>query len=173
MQWWPMGWLALALAGCSDAPERDLQAWVLAQRAAVQPQRMALQSPGVFHPQTYPAASLADPFDQGRLQPGAAWGEHQAVLAAPEGGRDPQVLEQFPLDAMTMVGSLERQGRRTALLRVDQLLYQVQVGQYLGPHQGRVTQILEDRIALRELIPDEAGAWVERNTTLDLQQGGR
>jgi type IV pilus assembly protein PilP len=134
---------------------------------------MPLQSPGVFHPQAYPAASLADPFDLGRLQPGAAWGERQAGLAAPERGRDPQVLEQFPLDAMTMVGSLERQGRRTALLRVDQLLYQVQVGQYLGQHQGRVTQILEDRIALRELIPDEAGAWVERNTTLDLQQGGR
>jgi type IV pilus assembly protein PilP len=168
-----MGWLVLALAGCSDAPERDLQAWLQAQRAAVQPQGAPLKSPVAFHPQAYSAASLADPFDQGRLQHGAAWGERQAVLTTPERGRDPQVLEQFPLDAMTMVGSLERQGQRTALLRVDQSLYQVRVGQYLGLHQGRVTQISEDRSVLRERIPDEAGAWVERNTTLDLQQGGR
>ena len=54
-----------------------------------------------------------------------------SVLAA-EINRRKEPLEAYPLDSMAMVGSVVKQGRQYALLRVDNLLYQVKVGDYLG-----------------------------------------
>ena len=72
-----------------------------------------------------------------------------------------------------MVGSLTREGRRYALLRVDNLLYQVKAGDYLGQNFGRITKISETEITLREVVQDAAGEWIERTSTLQLQEKGR
>lgn len=72
---------------------------------------------------------------------------------------------------MSMVGSLNKTGTPTALLKVDNLLYQVRVGNYLGQNYGRITQITETAIQLREIVQDATGDWIERQTTLDLQEG--
>ena len=69
-----------------------------------------------------------------------------------------------------MVGSVVRGGRPHALLKADNLLYQVKVGDYLGQNYGRVTRITETEIALRELVPDTLGEIVERASTLTLQE---
>ena len=51
--------------------------------------------------------------------------------------RRKEPLEAFPLDSMSMVGSVNKLGQPVALLRVDGLLYQVRVGDYLGHNYGR------------------------------------
>ena len=87
--------------------------------------------------------------------------------------RRKEPLESYPLDTMSMVGSLTREGRRYALLRVDNLLYQVKAGDYLGQNFGRITKISETEITLREVVQDAAGEWIERTSTLQLQEKGR
>ncbi|WP_370679713.1 pilus assembly protein PilP [Comamonas sp. GB3 AK4-5] len=168
-------WTALLLAGCSGAPEGDVQAWLLAQRAAARPSIVPLTAPRLFQPRSYMAEPSVDPFDVAKLHRGGprdtAGGAPRTAQVSPEPSRRKEVLESFPLDAMVMVGSLERQGQRTALLRVEQLLYPVRAGQYLGQNHGRIVQISEDRIQLRELVQDAAGGWVEKMSTLDLQEG--
>ena len=94
-------------------------------------------------------------------------------LLAAEMNRHREPLEAYPLDSMSMVGSLTRDNNRFALLRVDNLLYQVKVGDYLGQNFGRVTQITETGITLREIVQDAAGEWIERSSTLQLQEKGR
>ena len=74
---------------------------------------------------------------------------------------------------MTMVGLMDRAGRKVALIRVDKLLYQVGIGQYLGQNFGRITQINEHEILLREIAQDAAGDWVERPAALQLQEETR
>jgi type IV pilus assembly protein PilP len=56
---------------------------------------------------------------------------------------------------------------------VDNLLYQVKAGDYLGQNYGRITKITETEIALREVIQDAAGEWIERPAVLQLQERGR
>jgi type IV pilus assembly protein PilP len=56
---------------------------------------------------------------------------------------------------------------------VDTLLHQVRVGNYLGLNYGRVTKVLESEIALREIVQDAAGEWIERRTTLELQESAK
>jgi type IV pilus assembly protein PilP len=87
--------------------------------------------------------------------------------------RRKEPLEAYPLDGMSMVGSLDRKGRRFALLRVDKLLYQVKVGDHLGQNYGRITNIDETQIVLREIVQDAAGEWIERPASLQLQEQPR
>lgn len=77
------------------------------------------------------------------------------------------------MDTMAMVGSLTKAGKPTALLKVDNLLYQVQVGDYLGQNYGRVVKITESAIQLREIVQDSTGDWTEKMTSLDLQEGAK
>jgi type IV pilus assembly protein PilP len=92
------------------------------------------------------------------------------MLVAPHLNRRKEPLEAFPLDAMTMVGSLDRSGQKVALVRVDNLLHQVRAGNYLGQNYGQVIKIDENEVVLREIVQDAAGEWIERNTVLQLQE---
>jgi type IV pilus assembly protein PilP len=94
-----------------------------------------------------------------------------ATLIAPEMARRKEPLEAFPLDSMAMVGSLNKEGAPTALLKVDNLLYQVRVGNYLGQNYGKIIKISETAIQLREIVQDATGDWIERIASLDLQEG--
>ena len=60
--------------------------------------------------------------------------------------RRKEPLEAYPLDSMSMVGSVAKQAQPFALLRVDNLLYQVKLGDYLGQNYGRITKITETQI---------------------------
>ena len=57
-----------------------------------------------------------------------------------------------------------------ALVKVDNLLYQVRVGNYLGSNYGRVTKVDETQLSIREIVQDAAGEWIERPATLQLQE---
>ena len=99
--------------------------------------------------------------------------DSSAVLLAAEVNRRKEPLEAYPLDNLAMVGSVSKQGRQYALLKVDTLLYQVKVGDYIGQNYGKITKISETEIALREIVQDAAGEWIERVTTLQLQEKAR
>jgi type IV pilus assembly protein PilP len=73
---------------------------------------------------------------------------------------------------MSMVGSINKLGQPYALLRVDNLLYQVKVGDYIGQNYGRILKIGEGELVLREVVQDAAGEWIERNSTLQLAERG-
>lgn len=55
-------------------------------------------------------------------------------------------------------------------MKVDNLLYQVKPGNYLGMNFGRVTKISETEVTLREIVQDAVGEWIERVATLALQE---
>lgn len=175
---YPQRWLIVAmstmgLAACSGEQE-ELQAWMDQQRHEVQPNVQPLSPPQKFNPQAYAGADGVEPFSSQKLT-GALKQEarqpNSAVSA--ELNRRKEPLEAFPLDAMSMVGSVNRKGVPYALLRVDSLLYQVRVGEYLGQNYGKIMKITETEVTLREIVQDAAGEWIERPTTLQLQEGGR
>jgi type IV pilus assembly protein PilP len=94
-------------------------------------------------------------------------------LLASELNRRKEPLEAYPLDSMSMVGSVAQGPQPFALLRVDNLLYQVKVGDYLGQNYGRVVRIAETDVTIREIVQDAAGEWIERQANLLLQESAR
>ena len=55
-------------------------------------------------------------------------------------------------------------------MTAQNLLYQVKVGNYLGQNYGKVTKVSETEVALREIVQDAAGEWIERQANLQLQE---
>jgi len=84
--------------------------------------------------------------------------------------RRKEPLESYPLDSITMVGILSRPNLRYALLRANGVVYQVKVGNYVGQNFGIVTKISDSEVTLKEVVQDASGEWVERISTLQLQE---
>lgn len=171
-------WLALAVSALSacDSDQEDLQRWMAEQRAQVKPSVPPISEPKKFTPQTYTEASAFEPFNILKLTQALRRESNQpstSELIAPELARRKEALEAFPLDSMAMVGSMNRNGQPVALVRVDKLLYKVRVGEYLGLNYGRITRINETEVALREIVQDAAGEWIERVATLQLQESAK
>jgi type IV pilus assembly protein PilP len=169
-------WLGAAVAvlsGCMGSEEEQLQRWMADQRAQVKPTVPPITEPKKFTPQAYTEGGSIEPFNMQKLTQALRRDSNQpstSGLIAPELARRKEALEAFPLDAMTMVGSLNRNGQPVALISVDKLLYQVRVGNYLGLNYGRITRIGETDVTLREIVQDAAGEWIERVATLQLQE---
>jgi type IV pilus assembly protein PilP len=164
--------LATALSACGRSDQDELQQWVAEQRMQVRPAIVPITEPKRFVPQPYVDDGRLEPFDLLKLTQAMrrdAAQPQNAALIAPELSRRKEALESFPLDTMSMVGSLSRNGQPVALVSVDKLLYQVRVGSYLGLNYGRVGRITESEVSLREIVQDAAGEWVERTAMLQLQ----
>lgn len=165
---------AVALLGGCTADHDELRQWMEQQRREIKPNVTPLVPPKRFDPEAYSASQQVEPFSTQKLSV-ALRQEARAPnsLLAAQLNRRREPLEAYPLDSMSMVGSVTREGQPHALLRVDQLLYQVKVGDHLGQNYGRITAIDETEIRLTETVQDAAGEWVERPTTLQLQERAR
>jgi type IV pilus assembly protein PilP len=166
--------LMLTLVGCGSASEEDLRQWMVEERNQTRPKVSALPAPKQFLPEPYEITAAIEPFSNQKLAQAlkrdAAQTVSNAALVAPELARRKEPLEAFPLDTMALVGSIMKSGQPVALVRVDSLLYQVKVGNYLGPNYGRVVKIDETEVTLREIVQDAVGEWIERAATLSLQE---
>lgn len=163
------------LSGCGSSDQEELQEWMTAQRNATRPKIAPLLEPSKFTPQTYGQEASIEPFSNQKLvqalKRDASHATADAALITPELSRRKEPLEATPLDAVVMVGSLTKAGRPVALVRVDNLIYQVRVGNYLGQNYGRITSVTEASVVLREIVQDAAGEWTERPATLQLLEG--
>lgn len=165
--------LALLLGACGGEQE-ELQGWMDQQRREVKPNVAPLLAPTRFNPQAYEQTRAVEPFSNQKLAVALKQEQRQPnSLLAGEMNRRKQPLEAYPLDSMSMVGSVGRRGAQSALLKVDNLLYQVKVGDYLGQNYGKIMKISETEIGLREVVQDAAGEWIERPSTLQLQEKTR
>ena len=163
------GFVVLA-AACGDSTD-ELSQWMEQQKREVKPNITPLTPPKRFDPQGYLASGTVAPFSNQKLAVAARQDAREPnPLLAAEMSRRREPLEAYPLDSMSMVGSLNKFGRGYALLRVDNLLYQVKVGDHIGQNYGRITKITDSEVALREVVQDAAGEWIERASALQLQE---
>ena len=166
----------VGLAACSPSEQSEMQAWMQEQRTQARPMVQPIPEPKKFVPQPYREERTIEPFSNQKLTQALRTEMSQATnstLINAELNRRREALEYFPLDTMSMVGSLLKTGQPVALVKVDNLLYQVRLGAYLGQNYGKVTKVTETEVVLREIVQDAAGEWIERPTTLQLQEGSK
>jgi type IV pilus assembly protein PilP len=170
--------LVVGLAGCSRGAElADLKAFVSElddkHKGHVEP----LPRLKPYESFTYNAVELREPF-QPPETPQLA--EREAEPAAPGirpiQDRPREHLEQFPLDSLRMVGTLEQHQVPWALIKAsDGAVYRVREGNYLGQNHGRIVDISEARVEVTELFPNGKGGWEERLAAIELSElsGGK
>lgn len=171
------------LAGCSA--DSDLDTWMDEQRAeqkgksAMFLRKYSVAPPAPFDPYPFHEENLISPFDPTRITmelptiPEGGDGADQALLNEwlDEENRIKQPLEDIPLESMAMVGYMIKNGSVMALIKVDGFVHPVTVGDYLGLDKGKIQQITETSIDLRELVKTGQGNVMERFQTLRLQEG--
>lgn len=166
--------VALMLAGCGASSEDELRQWMQEQKSQTRSKVTPISEPKQFKPESYAQVTAIEPFSNQKLTQALKRDSTQTAvsgaLIAPELARRKEALESFPLDTMALVGSLIKTGQPVALVKVDNLLYQVRLGNYLGQNYGRVITIAETEVSLREIVQDAAGEWIERTATLQLQE---
>lgn len=165
---------SFVLSACGGSEQDDIRAWMLSERNSIKPSVQPIPEPTKFNPEPYSAANGMQPFSSDKLESmlrGSTGPVASSALIEPELNRRREPLEAFPLDTMSLVGSLDRNGTLVALVKVGGLLYQVKPGNYLGLNYGRVTRISETEVVLREIVQDATGEWTERPAALQLVEG--
>jgi type IV pilus assembly protein PilP len=152
--------LFASLAACG-ADTRELQAYVDEVKARpggrIEPLPEIQPAPSFV----YEAGNRRSPFTPDTPQQRVT-ADPNSVLG-PDQDRPREPLEQFPLDALRMVGTLRGASGAFGLVQtVDGLVHRVTVGDHLGQNYGRIMSISESEIQLVEIIPDGLGGFLER-----------
>jgi type IV pilus assembly protein PilP len=162
---------AFGLAGCGDEGVQEVKQWMENERLQTKAVIPKISEPKKFTPFVYNAKAEVDPYSPAKLS--VALAKLQANSASkikPDLDRRKEPLEAFPLDAITMVGTLQKPGLSYALLQVDRTVYQAKVGSYIGQNFGMVTRITDSEVELKEIVRDASDEWVEREAKLELQE---
>ena len=110
--------------------------------------------------------ALRNPFELPGLDDNASVAS-ASDQSRPDTNRPRQILEQFALDSLVMVGTMGGGSDISALIRApDRTVYRVRLGQYIGQNDGRVVNVDNGGLDLVELIQDGANGWTEQPASL-------
>lgn len=168
-----LGALGCLIAGCGGGEHEDIKAWMADSARELKGNVPPVPELKPFPVVSYDAADKSDPFSAMRIEPERKDGGGGNM---PDFDRPREQLENFPLETISYIGVVSKTKAKAkhALVQVDGVVYQVGKGNYMGQNFGRVTDITDTEIILKEIVQDPTGQtadWVERQMTLQLQEG--
>lgn len=119
----------------------------------------------------YSAAALRSPFSPPMdVELIEATGQKSAVK--PDLERPKEALEEFGIDSLSMVGTLNKPGNILFALVQDTNggLHRVAVGNYMGRNHGKVFNVTPQKIDVIEIVSDGQDGWIERPRTIALRE---
>ena len=167
--------VSVSVAACGGGSTADLRSYVadIKTRAGTPIEELPPIEPYVVY--VYPcsdAIQCGDPFEPFYLEPPRpreAEGQVADNGISPDFDRNREELESYPLDGLRMMGTLEKAEQFWAIVRdPDTIIHRVQIGNYLGQNNGKITGISEDKIELLEIVPNGSGGWDERDAEIAL-----
>jgi type IV pilus assembly protein PilP len=176
MKTYPILALALLLSACMAEPQGELKQWMKESAHALRISVAALPSVTIYSPFNYAADAVPDPFKPSKIAPETD-PNHVEVQLIPAGVQEilrhrKQPLEGYSLETIKMVGTLKQDSTAYALVVVDRNLYRVKRDDYLGTNFGRVSDVSEGELTIKELVQNGTGDWVERISALQLSESG-
>jgi type IV pilus assembly protein PilP len=159
--------MLLMLAGCSFNTQDDLEQWMQQAGSGLHGQVEPLPQIEPYKPYQYRGQDLLSPFESNRLQ----LARKSANANRPDTGRPREVLENYDLDKLKLVGTMLLKSERIGLIQTPEGgIYRVRAGSFIGPNYGIVKSVAETEIKLDETIEDVNGEWVKQENNLYLLQ---
>lgn len=160
--------MSLLLSACNDDTSEQKE-FIDQVKASTTPEVEPIPQMAKFEYFEYSAGELRSPF----VAPKPEIIQNNLVQVKnclhPDPDRVRQPLEKYPLDNLSMKGTIGSKGRTWALIKAaDDTLYRVTEGNYLGLYHGEIKEVHDNYIQLLELIPDGSGCWKERLTKLEM-----
>ena len=167
------GWLlALGLSpllsACGSGMD-DLEQWVAEVKARKSTEIAPIPQIKAFEPFAYDPAAHRDPFLP--VAPKRSGGDGGGAGPQPDFRRAREALEEYPLDALRMQGTIRTPRAVYALVKApDGVIHRVGAGTHMGQNFGEIRSITDKDITLTELVPDGFGGWQQRPATLALAE---
>jgi type IV pilus assembly protein PilP len=161
--------VSVLLNGCSSGEFADLDAFVAEVRA--KPAGVIKPIPPFKAAQTfnYSASGMRSPFEK-PVQIADITLLGRAANVKPDPNRAKEFLEQFSIDSLNMVGTLQMGNSLWALMQDDKNgVHRVKLGNYLGRNDGKIIELTETYVAVVEIVANGSDGWVERPRTLKLK----
>lgn len=155
--------LPLLLIGCSSSND-NLDQWMQTEGSNLKGAVTPLPPVTPFIPTAYIGTGLSDPFAPKKSVKNTA--------NAPDSKRKKDFLENFSLDKLTMVGTIQRKGQLWALIKTpDRTVSMAKQGDFIGLHFGKIKLIGDSGIKITENVLDPQGDWSERDVDIPLNPG--
>lgn len=163
--------LSAGLHACGGDDVSEIEEWMKQARESAPVDQTQIPPPKAFRPFRYTGDTAVDPFDPAKVDVALARLNNTVKNGLqPDLNRRREPLEQYPIDGIRYMGRMQMGTTNVALIQVDKTLFQARVGNYIGQNFGVITRIAEGEVSVKELVQDAGGDWVERDTTLPLQE---
>ena len=164
--------LGLSLQACGDSELADLEEFVATAYRDKKPEIEPLPEIQPFMGFEYSAREAADPFDGDNIT------SRQNVETGvgglrPDENRRREPLEEYPLDALRLVGTMEQEARPWVIVQTSEgTAHRATVGNYMGQNEGKIKQIRidEQAVVLVELVRDRSGRWETREVEITIDE---
>jgi type IV pilus assembly protein PilP len=159
----------LFVTACNnDKP--DLQAYV--DRVKAQ-QKEDIPPVPVMEPYktfVYAAAELREPFTPTVIEIPE---EDEPVIdngIKPNEHRQKEVLEEFELSSLSLMGTLEQDSLWALIRSPDGVIHRVKQGNYIGKNHGKIIAIMDSSLTILEIVKEIKGGYVERESMLSVAE---
>jgi len=164
-----LGILSL-LSGCNDGSIEDLDEYFATERAKPAAPIPPIPEVKPYLRYVYPEHEK-DPFDVAMLTPETDTRKVIDSGVVLDTTRVPEFLEGFPLDSLKMVGTVEKDKKLWALIKIpDGAIQSVKTGNYMGQNYGKIISITDASMQLKETVPNGLGGYKERDISIELSQ---
>lgn len=154
------------MAACTQNDYTDLEAFVQSSGNGLQGQVDPVPDVKPHQYFTYQAFDISSPFMPRKND------QAQTITSGvqPDLNRHKEVLESYPLESLSMVGSLQQHDSIFALIKSpDGTLHRVKIGNHLGQNFGKIDHISEAEVKLSEIVQDGVNEWTKRTSALMLK----
>lgn len=158
----------MLLAACGDEEHADIKSWMKEASKDLKGHVPPLPEVKEFPAIAYDAGNLVSPFEAKKIEPDKKAASGGGIK--PDLNRRREPLEAYPLESLQMVGSISKQGNTIAIIKADKTTYYVRTGNYMGQNFGVITTVTEGDVTVKELVQDSTGDWIERTSSLQLQE---
>ena len=158
------------LSACSKGDVSDLQQYVNETKTKHKGNIEPLPVVESYERYQYHSADKRDPF-----KPSVSLVKSISLSASngitPDAKRTREDLEQFPLESLHMVGIMHNGGLTWGLIKApDNTIYRVRKGNYMGKNHGKILNIAENKIQLKEIVSDGIGGWIEKPNSITISE---
>jgi len=165
------------LAGCTKGTS-DLEEWVKGEKIKSESEKIFSQTaPDIKSPERFEfdPKQLRDPFALANSEDDK---EKSARASRPDPDRVKEPLEEFPLDALKMVGTIGSGSETQALIKdptgkISRVHPNMDQGKYMGQNEGRVVAITDTKVDLEETVSDGNNGWMKRPAEIALGEGSK
>ena len=163
----------LLLQGCEDRSMSDLREFVATAYQDRKPEIEPLPEIEPFQAFEYSASNSSDPFDFDNISTERGDPDGRSAGKRPDANRRREALENFPLDALKLVGTLSRKNVPWVIVQTNEgKAHLAKAGNYLGQNDGKIKSIDPERqlVQLEETVRDAGGRWITRDIDLKIDE---